>query len=73
MTLSGNNALDSILNNLDNAHIYNEFDLIDNILSNNQEKSLTILKYLRKIEVPGQDLLALLYNEIKKICSIKQT
>ena len=48
MTLSGNNTLDSILNNLDNAHIYNEFDLIDNILSNNQEKSLTILKYLRK-------------------------
>ena len=71
MTLSKNNRLDDILINVDNSYIYSEFDLIDNLLALNQKKSVIILEYLRKIKTPEPYLLALLYNEIKKIVSVK--
>jgi len=60
------NKLNEILNNIDNSYIYNEFDLIDNLLLFDREKSLIVLDYLKKINLPEPYLLAILYNEIKK-------
>ena len=71
MTLSKKNKLNEILGNIDNSYIYNEFDLIDNLLLFNKHKSLIILDYLKKINLPEPYLLAILYNEIKKIFVIK--
>ncbi len=71
MTLSKKNKLNEILDNIDNSYIYNEFDLIDNLLLFNKHKSLIILDYLKKINLPEPYLLAILYNEIKKIFVIK--
>ena len=71
MTLSKKNKLNEILNNIDNSYIYNEFDLIDNLLLFDKEKSLIVLDYLKKINLPEPYLLAILYNEIKKIFFLK--
>ena len=71
MTLSKKNKLNEILNNIDNSYIYNEFDLIDNLLLFDREKSLIVLDYLKKINLPEPYLLAILYNEIKKIFFLK--
>ena len=54
-----------------NSYIYNEFDLIDNLLLFDREKSLIVLDYLKKINLPEPYLLAILYNEIKKIFFLK--
>ena len=71
MTLSKKNKLNEILNNIDNSYIYNEFDLIDNLLLFDREKSLIILDYLKRINLPEPYLLAIIFNEIKKIFFIK--
>ena len=71
MTLSKKNRLNEILDNIDNSYIYNEFDLIDNMLLFDREKSLIILDYLKRINLPEPYLLAIIYNEIKKIFFIK--
>ena len=64
--------VDEYLSSVQMTSKYSEFDLIDSILSQNQKRSLKILRHLKDSNVSEVFMLYLLQNEVRKLLYLRQ-